>query len=72
MIALIGKTLNRINKELQFGRIVTVSIKPADVVIHKENLIPATQFDAVTTATFENSFHRIPLIYQPSPEKKGK
>jgi len=70
MIALIAHTLNRINTDLQSGRAVTVSISRGAAMNQNEHIATSAKVDAVTTATFEISRHRVSLINKPLPAQK--
>ncbi len=67
MIAFMAKTIGTINEDLKAGKTVIVTVvedRGTDMSQSSDVLV-----DAVTTATFENSYHRIPYGL-PSAKKK--
>lgn len=66
MIVLIAQTINKINTDLQSGRVVTVSISPDAAINQNERIKISVMVDAVTTSPFEISYHRGSLINKPA------
>ena len=68
MIAFMRKTLSSINEDLKSGRTVIVGVAQRSEAQQDRSAKEPAPVDAVTTATFENYSHRIPVPL-PSPKK---
>jgi uncharacterized protein (DUF39 family) len=63
------KTLSSINKDLKSGRTVIVAVEQRSEAQQDTSAKQSPPVDAVTTATFGNYSHRIP-VHVPPPLKK--
>jgi uncharacterized protein (DUF39 family) len=70
MIAFMQKTLSSINEDLKSGRTVIVGVERGSEVRQEGSAKTASSVDAVTTATFENYSHRIPVPLPPVQKKE--
>jgi uncharacterized protein (DUF39 family) len=69
MIAFMRKTLSSINEDLKSGRTVIVGVEQRSEAQQDPSAKESAPVDAVTTATFANYSHRIP-VPMPSMQKK--
>ena len=69
MLAFMNKTLSRVNEDLKEGKTVIVTAAAPDAAPQTDSGEPDPEVHAVTTATFENSLHRLPHPLPPKPEK---
>jgi uncharacterized protein (DUF39 family) len=68
MIAFMRKTLSSINEDLKSGRTVIVGVAQKSEAQQDPSAKESAPVDAVTTATFENYSHRIP-VHLPQSKK---
>jgi len=68
MIAFMRKTLSSINEDLKSGRTVIVGVAQSSEAQQDPSAKESAPVDAVTTATFENYRHRIP-VHLPQSKK---
>ena len=71
MIAFMRKTLTTINEDLKSGRTVIVGVEQGSAVRQDDSAGVTSPVDAVTTATFENYSHRIPVPLPPVQKKQN-
>jgi len=71
MIAFMRKTLTTINEDLKSGRTVIVGVEQSSEVQQDGSAKEPSPVDAVTTATFENYSHRIPVPLPPVQKKQN-
>jgi hypothetical protein len=71
MIAFMRKTLSSINEDLQSGRTVIVGVEQRSEAQQDPSAKESAPVDAVTTATFENYSHRIPVPFPPTQKKQN-
>ena len=71
MIAFMAKTLSSINEDLKSGRTVIVGVEQSSEVQQDGSAQEPSPVDAVTTATFENYSHRIPVPLPPVQKKQN-
>ncbi len=74
MIAFLPKAIPAINKKLQAGQAVIVTVKNKKPVAANTPQQPSSQepqqVDVVTTATFENNLYQLPHLHTPPPSRK--
>jgi len=71
MIAFMRKTLSSINEDLKSGRTVIVGVEQRSEAQKGPSAKESAPVDAVTTATFENYSHRIPVPLPPVQKKQS-
>ena len=71
MIAFMRKTLSSINEDLKSGRTVIVGVEQTSEVQQDTSSKESAPVDAVTTATFANYSHRIPVPLPPVQKKQN-